>query len=202
MFWLVGVLTAISMVFIPIGSVYADSGNSCSPGTPPRGLGYYVVQKNENAASIAAKFHLSVADVLANNSGASFDRGTFILLPSTEAPGMWDNYLFCNATAQAAQKGALAAAAGIPVTGGTSGGATSQTVTTTCSTPGKPPAGLGYYVVGKGETVASIASKFQISQDAVTMYNAGASFNRGTFILLPAVEAPGMWVNSRFCGAH
>jgi LysM repeat protein len=199
--WLASTLAVFAMAFAPAGSVFAQANNNdCTPGKAPHGLGYYVVQKGESAASIASKFHLDVQDVLFLNSGASFSRGSFVLLPSTEAPGMWDNQLFCNATAQAARSSAMASAGGIPVTGGKAG-TTAATVNTTCEAL-KAPKGLGYYVVGKGETAASIARKFGVSLEDVLLNNSNTSFARGRLILLPSAEAPGMWNNAAFCGAH
>jgi LysM repeat protein len=67
----------------------------------------------------------------------------------------------------------------------------------TCST--SVAKGYGLYVVRKGDTLQSISSSFGIPVSTITMLNPYASFTRNQVILLPGVEAPGLWDNELLC---
>ena len=62
-----------------------------------------------------------------------------------------------------------------------------------------PPAGFGFYKVRGGDTVQSISEKFGVPTSKIFELNPGAGFGKGNIILLPGVEAPGMWNVNDYC---
>jgi LysM repeat protein len=61
------------------------------------------------------------------------------------------------------------------------------------------PAGFGYYKVRDGESLQGISEKFGIETSRILELNPGSAFTGGSVIVLPGVEAPGMWNVEELC---
>jgi LysM repeat protein len=203
--WVVGVIAILMMVMVSVSPAQAQatsgnftSGANCDTPTAPKGFGYYVVRKGETLQSIASSFGIPAATIQALNGGATFTKGSVILLPSVEAPGKWNVQQVCNTTATIPSLGqASVSLPAIPVTGGVSQ-TTVLSPIQTCTAP-TAPKGFGYYVVRKGDSLQSISNNFGVPVSTILSLNSGKSFTRHELILLPATEAPGMWDTGLFC---
>jgi LysM repeat protein len=152
-------------------------GNSQCPLAPAgHAMGYYPIHKGETLQEISAKFRVPVKTILELNPNTPFERGKVLVLPAAEGP--WDNGYVCpeNVTYLVNYKFGNARR--------------------TCPLAGLPQ-GFGYYKVIKGDTPQSIAAKFRTPLDTVLLLNSGYSFDRGSILMLPAVEGP--WNNGILC---
>jgi LysM repeat protein len=69
-----------------------------------------------------------------------------------------------------------------------------------CSNPA--PRGFGYYKLRRGDTLQVISANFGVPVERILELNPGSPFAIGNIILLPGVEAPGMWNVQDICPSN
>lgn len=169
-----------SATAVPGSEFKIKKGNPQCPLPPAEhGMGYYPIEKGDSLKSVAQKFRVPVATILELNPDTPFTPGQILVLPAAEGP--WDNEKVCPENVTYLKD------------------YTFGSKKRACPL-GAAPDGYGWYKIIKGETPQSIAAKFNVPLDTVLLLNQGYSFNRGSIILLPAVEGP--WNNEILCSDY